>query len=206
MSDTKYAIVESGTWTGEIVDDPRHHSTEVIPKPAKIRDYVRHGYYPIRTEEGDPSASEKQVGWEYVLDEARGVMLKVARYETKSVEEYAADLAAKVKEKRTEHARKPVSYDGNEFDADPTAQQKLTGKLTYAQAAGKDTDSSWSVGWKTADNNDVQLSYDDLAAVVQAVNTQVQAAYNREAELLSKIEQATTIDGLEAIDLTSGWP
>jgi hypothetical protein len=52
----------------------------------------------------------------------------------------------------------------------------------------------------------VQLSYDDLAAVVQAVNTQVQAAYNREAEILSQIEQATTIGELDAIDLTSGWP
>jgi len=206
MSDTKYAIVEGGTWTGEIVDDPRGHSTEVIPSPAKIRDYVRHGYYPIRVEEGDPTGSEKQVGWEYVLDEARGVMRKVAQYETKSVEEYAEDLAAKVKKKRTTHARKPVAYDGHEYDADPQAQQKLTGKLTYAQAAGKDTDSSWSVGWKTANDNFVQLSYTDLENIVQAVNTQVQAAYNREAQLLSKIEQATTISELDAIDLTSGWP
>jgi len=206
MSDTRYAIVEDGTWTGEIVDDPREHATEVIPTPAKIRDFTRHGYYPIRTEEGDPVDSEKQVGWEYVLDEARGVMQKVAQYETKSVEEYAADLAAKVKEKRTKHARKPVSYNGNQFDADPQAQQKLTGKLTYAQAGGKDSGPAWSVGWKTANNSFVQLSYDDLAAVVQAVNTQVQAAYNREAEILSQIEQATTIGELDAIDLTSGWP
>jgi hypothetical protein len=133
-------------------------------------------------------------------------MRKVARYETKSVEEYAADLAEKVKEKRIEQARKPVAYDGNSFDADPQAQQKLTGKLTYAQATGKDSDSSWSVGWKTANNSYVQLSYDDLAAVVQAVNNQVQAAYNNEAQLLSQIEQATTIDELDAIDLTTGWP
>ena len=206
MSDTKYAVLEGGTWTGEIVDDPRQHSTEVIPKPAKIRDFTRHGYYPIRTEEGDPSDSEKQVGWEYVLEEARGVMRKVAQYETKSVEKYAADLAAKVKEKRTEHARKPVSYDGNEFDADPTAQQKLTGKLTYAQAAGKDTDSSWSVGWKTANDNFVQLSYTDLENVVQAVNQQVQAAYDREAALLAQIEQATTVEELKTISIESGWP
>jgi 2-keto-3-deoxy-L-rhamnonate aldolase RhmA len=52
----------------------------------------------------------------------------------------------------------------------------------------------------------VQLSYDDLAAVVQTVNEQVQAAYNNEAQLLAQIEQATTIDELEAIDLTTGWP
>jgi hypothetical protein len=206
MSDTKYAIVKNGTWTGEIVEDPRRHSTEVIPNLAKIRDYVRHGYYPIRTEKGDTTESEKRVGWKYVLDEARGVMRKVAQYETKSVEEYAADFAAKVKEKRTEHARKPVSYDGNKFGAGPESQQKLTGKLTYAQAAGKDTDSTWSVGWKTADNSFVQLSYDDLAAVVEAVNAQVQAAYNNEAQLLSEIEAATTIDDLDAIDLTTGWP
>lgn len=206
MSDTRYAIIEGGTWTGETVDDPRGHSTEVIPNPAKIRDYVRHGYYPIRIEEGDPADTEKQVGWEYVLDEARGVMRKVAQHEMKSVEEYAGDLKEEAAARRTEHARKPVAYGDHEFDADAEAQQKLTGKLTYAQAAGKDSDSTWSVGWKTANNSFVQLSYDDLAAVVQAVNEQVQAAYNNEAQLLSKIEQATTVDELDAIDLTTGWP
>jgi hypothetical protein len=34
----------------------------------------------------------------------------------------------------------------------------------------------------------------------------VQAAYNNEAQLLSEIEAATTIDDLDAIDLTTGWP
>jgi len=115
-------------------------------------------------------------------------------------------MIEKVKSLRIENARKPVTYDGNQFDADPASQQKLTGKLTYAQAAGKDTDSTWSVRWKTANNNYVQLSYDDLAAVVQAVNEQVQAAYNNEAQLLAQIEQATTIGELDSIDLTSGWP
>jgi len=115
-------------------------------------------------------------------------------------------MIEKVKSLRVEHARKPVTYDGNSFDADRVAQQKLTGKLTYAQAAGKDTDSTWSVGWKTANNSYVQLSYTDLANVVQAVNEQVQAAYNNEAQLLAQIEQATTIGELDAIDLTTGWP
>jgi hypothetical protein len=123
-----------------------------------------------------------------------------------TVVEHKDALRKEAAARRTKHARKPVSYDGNSYDADPTAQQKLTSKLTYAQAAGKDTDSTWSVGWKTADNSFVQLSYDDLAAVVEAVNAQVQAAYNNEAQLLSEIEAATTIDDLDAIDLTTGWP
>jgi len=123
-----------------------------------------------------------------------------------TVDEHKDALRKEAAARRTKHARQPVAYDGHEYDADPQAQQKLTGKLTYAQAAGKDTDSSWSVGWKTANNDFVQLSYDDLAAVVEAVNQQVQAAYNREAELLAQIEQATTVGELNAIDLTTGWP
>jgi Na+-translocating ferredoxin:NAD+ oxidoreductase RnfC subunit len=131
---------------------------------------------------------------------------KLAAERTPSLSERKESLLSEIKALRKKHARKPVDYDGNEFDADPRAQQKLTGKLTYAQATGKDSDSTWSVGWKTADNSFVQLSYDDLAAVVQTVNEQVQAAYNNEAQLLAQIEQATTIDELEAIDLTTGWP
>jgi hypothetical protein len=123
-----------------------------------------------------------------------------------TVVEHKDALRKEAAARRTKHARKPVTYDGHKYDADVEAQQKLVGKLTYAQAAGKDTDSTWSVGWKTANDDFVQLSYDDLAAVVQAVNEQVQAAYNREAQLLSKIQQATTISELDVIDLTSGWP
>jgi len=115
-------------------------------------------------------------------------------------------MIEKVKSLRVERARKPVTYDGNQFDADPQAQQKLTGKLTYAQAAGKDPDSTWSVRWKTANNTFVQLSYRDLENVVEAVNEQIQAAYNREAEILTQIEQATTIEELNAISIESGWP
>lgn len=123
-----------------------------------------------------------------------------------TLDEHKDALREEAAARRTKRARKPVSYDGNKFDANQKAQQKLTGKLTYAQATGKDTDSTWSVGWKTADNSFVQLSYTDLETIVKAVNNQVQAAYNNEAQLLSEIEQATTIDELEAIDLTSGWP
>jgi len=115
-------------------------------------------------------------------------------------------MIEKARSLRVKNARKPVSYDGNQFDADAAAQQKLTGKLTYAQATGKDNDSSWSMGWKTANNTFVQLSYADLENVVEAVNEQIQAAYNREAEILAQIEQATTIDELNAIDLMAGWP
>jgi hypothetical protein len=123
-----------------------------------------------------------------------------------TVDEHKDALRKEAAARRTKHARKPVAYDGHEYDADAEAQQKLVGKLTYAQASGKDSDSSWSVGWKTAGNDFVQLSYTDLENVVQAVNNQIQAAYDREAEILAQIEQATTIEELNAISIESGWP
>ena len=123
-----------------------------------------------------------------------------------TLNEHKDALRKEAAARRTKHAHKPVTYNGYKYDANTQAQQKLTGKLTYAQAAGKDSDSTWSVGWKTADNSFVQLSYTDLEIIVEAVNNQVQAAYNNEAQLLSQIDQAATIDEIEAIDLTSGWP
>jgi hypothetical protein len=143
------------------------------------------------------------------LDEIRGDTLEEAlelKSRARTFEKYKKAVVMEAKGRRIKNARKPVSYDGNKFGAGPESQQKLTGKLTYAQATGKDSDSSWSVGWKTANNSYVQLSYTDLENVVQAVNEQVQAAYNNEAQLLADIEAATTIDELDAIDLTTGWP
>jgi hypothetical protein len=130
---------------------------------------------------------------------------KKAWRKASTLQEHKEAATKEVKGRRIKNARKPVSYNGNKFGAGPESQQKLTGKLTYAQTTGKDTDSSWSVGWKTANNNYVQLSYDDLSAVVGAVNEQIQAAYDNEARLLSEINQAETTGELEAINLMGGW-
>jgi hypothetical protein len=143
------------------------------------------------------------------LEKIRGDTLQEAlnlKKRARTFEKYKEAFVMEAKGRRIKNARKPVPYNGNEFDANATAQQKLIGKLTYAQATGKDSDSSWSVGWKTANNEFVQLSYTDLENVVTAVNNQIQAAYNREAELLSQIENASSVSDLEAINMTSGWP
>lgn len=203
---TKYAIVENGSWTGETTENPRDLAESPIPYPAKIRDFTRHGFYPIRERRGNPADYEKRVGWNYNLDTDRAVMEKVAVYENKSIAEYGQDVAKKAKEKRQYHAQKPVNYGGNVFDADPKAQQKLTGKLSYAAATGKDSDSSWEVGWKTADNGFTKLSYSDLKSLVGAVNEQVQQSYNREGEIGKQIKAATSIEDLRMIYVDAGWP
>lgn len=107
---------------------------------------------------------------------------------------------------RERHAQKPVAYNGNTFDAGPESQQKITSKITYAQSTGKADDGSWAVGWKTAENGYVELSYAGLVEIMETINDQIQAAYNREAQLAEQIQAASTIEELQAIGLESGWP
>lgn len=204
----KYAKVKDGA-IQKIVTDPQEHTS--ISLGDSVRSKIRAGLYPIYDRDPGPATHpnvnvpREEVSGETLMVGERAVYRKI-EYADRPLAGYKEALSKKVRDLRIENARTPVTHDGNEFDADQQAQSKLTGKLTYAQATGKDSGSTWSVGWKTANDSFVQLTYDDLAAVVEAVNTQVQQAYNREAELLQQIEKATTHDELDSIDVTSGWP
>jgi len=117
-----------------------------------------------------------------------------------------AAMREESKRRRQQHAIKPVTYDTNSFQADSNSQQKIQGAIERARADNANNSDTWSTQWKLADNTFTEVTQSDLESVFALVADQVESAYNREAEINGDIDTATTIDDLNAIDVTSGWP
>jgi len=111
--------------------------------------------------------------------------------------------AKRLREKR---GTKPVTYDGDEYDADPTSRRQVQGAIERAKSYNLDNVDTWSQEWKLADGSFTTVTQADLEAVSTLMWEQMEAAYTREAEIEDALSTAATISDLNAIDVTTGWP
>lgn len=83
---------------------------------------------------------------------------------------------------------------------DRQSQALTTGAAVQARRAQEAGNTSWAKQWKTGQGF-VTMSADDVLAMGDAVDAHVQAAFDREAELLLKVSDGTITEA----DLSEGW-
>lgn len=105
-----------------------------------------------------------------------------------------AAMKARVRALREDAIRRGVIVSGMRFATDDQGQARLTGAAVAAIL-----DPEYSVQWKT-DAGFTLLSGAQVIAVSHLVRTHVQACFEREAALLSEID-----DGGDP-DVDAGWP
>lgn len=113
--------------------------------------------------------------------------------------EKARKLAA-LAERRWRAETSGISVGALRVATDAAAQAKLT-----AAVVASVLDNSYSVRWKLADGAFALLDHAALIAAAQSVRAHVQACFDREAALAEAIAAADA-QGLQAIDIESGWP
>ncbi len=89
----------------------------------------------------------------------------------------------------------PIAYNGNMFDFDDKARDRINSAIIALDRTGT------SLYWTTADNENVLVTADDLKNVVAAVAVRSNALHVAYREAKAKVEQATTVDEVEAISL-----
>lgn len=89
----------------------------------------------------------------------------------------------------------PIAYNGNMFDFDDKARDRINSAIIALDRTGT------SLYWTTADNEKVLVTADDLKNVVAAVAVRSNALHVAYREAKAKVEQATTVDEVEAISL-----
>lgn len=89
----------------------------------------------------------------------------------------------------------PIAYNGNMFDFDNKARDRINSAIIALDRTGT------SLYWTTADNENVLVTADDLKNVVAAVAVRSNALHVAYREAKAKVEQATTVDEVEAISL-----
>lgn len=101
---------------------------------------------------------------------------------------------AELKYQRDKAEVKPIEYNGNLYDYDEKARDRINVAIVALGDTG-------SLTWTTADNKDVSVTAADLRGVLIAVAVRSNELHIRYRNAKAKVEEAQTAEELEAIEL-----
>ena len=99
-----------------------------------------------------------------------------------------------LKYQRDEAEVTPIEYNGNLYDYDEKARDRINAAIVALGDTG-------SLVWTTADNKDVSVTTTDLRGVLIAVAVRSNELHIRYRNAKAKVEEAQTAEELEAIEL-----
>ena len=112
-----------------------------------------------------------------------------------TLDELKTQKLTELKTIRDNEEVKPIAYNGNLFDFDDKARDRINSALIALSITGQ------SIEWTTADNTNVAVTADDLRGVVANVAVRSNELHIRYRNAKAKIEEAQTAEELEAIEL-----
>lgn len=104
---------------------------------------------------------------------------------------------AELKAERDSKEVEPITYNGNSYDYDGKARERINAAIIALDVQGADA----SIDWTTADNQDVKVTADDLRCVIAAVAQRSNALHVAYRAAKNKVEAATTVAEVDAVTL-----
>ena len=89
---------------------------------------------------------------------------------------------------------KPIEYNGNLFDFDDKARDRINSAIIALSITGQ------SIEWTTANNTNVLVTADDLRGVIAAVAIRSNELHVKYRKLKEQVEACTTKEQLEKIE------
>ena len=113
------------------------------------------------------------------------------------------EIKQQISNKRYEVEVGGVVIDNNKYSTDRESQTKYVAvAVDISQQSNID---SWSITWKTSDNQFVSLNANQMTQLISSVRQHVQSCYDKEFEYYELIDNANT-EVLESTDFSAGWP
>lgn len=166
---------------------------------AQIADYLSQGYVIVGNDDFN-----KLIGngdGEYLIADDGVVYPKPAPTD---VELLAAAKPAKIaalKAERDAAEVEPITYNGNSYDYDEKARDRINAAIIALDVQSAKAKTAACIDWTTADNADVKVTADDLRCVIAMVAQRSNALHVAYREAKDKVEQATTVEEVEAVTL-----
>ena len=110
-----------------------------------------------------------------------------------SLAELKAQKLTELKTIRDTEEVKPIEYNGNLFDFDDKARDRINSAIIALDIAGQ------SIKWTTADNTEVMVTADDLRGVIAAVALRSNELHVKYRQLKERVESCTTKEELDSI-------
>ena len=115
----------------------------------------------------------------------------------KTLEQLKADKINELKSIRDAEEIKPIAYNGNLFDFDDKARDRINAAIIALDIQGADA----TIDWTTADNQDVKVAADDLRMIIAAVAVRSNTLHNAYRVAKEKVLNATTKEEVEKVIL-----
>lgn len=111
----------------------------------------------------------------------------------KNIDELKADKINEFKNIRDTEEVKPIAYNGNLFDYDEKARDRINSAITALDISGQ------SIEWTTADNTNVAVTAQDLRNIIAAVALRSNALHVKYRELKELVLTCSTAEEVAEI-------
>lgn len=155
-----------------------------------VEDHRKQEYWLPEDEYGAPAREMKELG---ALP--KGAMLTAPE---RTIDEVKADKVQSLKAERDSKEVEPITYNGNSYDYDDKARERINAAIIALEVAG----TSATLTWTTADNQDVKVTADDLRCVIATVAQRSNALHVAYRAAKDKVELATTVSEVAAVTLS----
>lgn len=130
-------------------------------------------------------------------DEALAELGVTVTHEEEPIESIRARKIMELKRQRDVAEVEPISYNGNSYDYDSKARDRIAAAIIALDVQGEET----TIKWTTADNEDAVVTAQDLRAIVAAVAVRSNALHVAYRTAKAQVEAAGTVDEVRAVSL-----
>lgn len=164
----------------------------------QIADYLKQGY--VIVNQADFNKLIGNADGKYLIADDGVVYPKPAPTDAELLAAAKPAKIAELKAERDTREVEPITYNGNSYDYDGKARERINAAIIALDVQGADA----SIDWTTADNADVKVTANDLRMVIAMVANRSNALHIAYREAKDNVEQATTVAEVEAITLDAG--
>lgn len=161
----------------------------------QIAEYLKQGYAIVNHDDFN-----KLIGngdGEYLIADDGSVYPKPAPTDAELLAVAKPAKIAELKAERDTREVEPITYNGNSYDYDGKARERINAAIIALDVQGADA----SIDWTTADNADVKVTANDLRMVITAVAVRSNSLHMAYRKAKEQVEEAQTAEELEAIEL-----
>ena len=155
----------------------------------QVEDHRKQEYWLPEDKYGAPAREMKELG-----PLPKGATLTAPE---RTLDEVKAAKIAELKAARDTAEVEPITYNGNRYDYDDKARERINAAIIALDVQGADA----SIDWTTADNADVKVTANDLRMVIAMVAQRSNALHVAYRAAKDKVEAATTVAAVEAVTL-----
>lgn len=161
----------------------------------QIAEYLSQGY--VIVNQVDFNKLIGNAGGEYLIADDGSVYEKPAPTDAELL---AAAKPAKITALKAERDSKevePITYNGNSYDYDDKARERINAAIIALEVAG----TSATLTWTTADNQDVKVTASDLRGIIAQVAVRSDKLHTAYRKAKEKVKAASIKEEVEAVKL-----